>query len=320
MRVVFMGTPSYAVPVLKILQLSADLEVVAVVTPPDRPRGRGQSMEATPVKLAAQEAGIPVFQPASLRPSHVQEELASLAADVAVVAAYGKLLPARVLELPRHGCLNIHPSLLPCYRGPSPVVTALLDGLKTTGVTLMLLDEGMDTGPILARREYQLRGDETAGSLTEELFRMGGRLLVESLVPWAGGQLKAVAQDESQATVTRKIERTDGRADWTISAVELERRQRAFTPWPGLYTQWQGKTVRLLDVTALEPPYDELGVVSEAPGLVQRLAPDYPPLGIGTARGILGVRTLQLEGRRPTTADEFMRGYPQFVGSILQGD
>ena len=191
MRVVFMGTPAYAVPVLEILQLSADLDVIAVVTPPDRPRGRGRSMEATPVKVAAQEAGIPVHQPASLRPSHVRQELASLEPDVAVVAAYGKLLPASVLELPRHGCLNIHPSLLPRYRGPSPVVTALLDGLETTGVTLMLLDEGMDTGPILAQEEYQLRGDETAGGLTEELFKVGGRLLVKNLAPWAAGQLEA---------------------------------------------------------------------------------------------------------------------------------
>ena len=317
MRVVFMGTPSYAVPVLEVLQLSADLDVVAVVTPPDRPRGRGQSMEFTPVKVAAQEADIPVYQPASLRPSHVQEELASLAADVAVVAAYGKLLPASVLEMPRHGCLNIHPSLLPCYRGPSPVVTALLDGLETTGVTLMLLDEGMDTGPILVQEEYQLRGDESAGSLTEELFRVGGRLLVDSLGPWAGGQLEATKQDESQATFTRKIERTDGRADWNLAAAELERRQRAFTPWPGLFTQWQGKTVRLLDVTAVDPPHDGHEVLSVEIGLVQRLGLEDAPLGVGTASGILGIKTLQLEGRRAATAEEFMRGYPHFPGSYL---
>ncbi|MYC28592.1 MAG: methionyl-tRNA formyltransferase [Chloroflexi bacterium] len=317
MRVVFMGTPSYAVPVLEILQLSADLDVVAVVTPPDRPRGRGQSMEATPVKVAAQKADIPVFQPASLRPSHVQEELASLNADVSVVAAYGKLLPANVLDLPRHGCLNIHPSLLPRYRGPSPVVTALLEGLETTGVTLMLLDEGMDTGPILVQEEYRLRGDETAGSLTEELFRVGGRLLVENLGPWAGGQLEATKQDESQATLTRKVERTDGRADWNLAAAELERRQRAFTPWPGLFTQWQGKIVRLLDVKAMDPPGDGLEYEPGQIGLVQGLGLTEVPLGVGTANGILGIKTLQLEGRRAATAEEFMRGYPHFPGSYL---
>lgn len=317
MRVVFMGTPSYAVPVLEMLQLSADLDVVAVVTPPDRPRGRGRSMEATPVKVAAQKAAIPVFQPASLRPSHVQEELASLNADVAVVAAYGKLLPANVIDLPRHGCLNIHPSLLPRYRGPSPVVTALLEGLENTGVTLMLLDEGMDTGPILVQEEYRLRGDETAGSLTEELFRVGGRLLVENLGPWAEGQVEATKQDESQATFTRKVERTDGRADWNLAAAELERRQRAFTPWPGLFTQWQGKIVRLLDVTALRPPFDDVGYVLEEPGLVQHMGLEDTPLGVGTASGILGIKALQLEGRRAATAEEFMRGYPHFPGSYL---
>lgn len=319
MRVVFMGTPSYAVPVLEILRISADLEVVAVVTPPDQPRGRGRSMEATPVKVAAQEAGLPVLQPASLRPPHVRQELASLEPDVAVVAAYGKLLPARVLKLPRHGCLNIHPSLLPRYRGPSPVVTALLDGQDITGVTLMLLDEGMDMGPIVARSEYQLQGDETAGSLTEELFRMGGRLLVENLGPWVAGKLEARAQDESQATFTRKIDREDGRVDWNMPAIELERRRRAFTPWPCLFTEWQGKTVRLLDVTALDPESERLGSALEEPGLVQGLSLDDAPLGIGTARGILRVKALQLEGRRPTTAAEFIRGYPQFVGSRLQG-
>ena len=317
MRVIFMGTPEYSVPALRMLLDSPGREVVGVYTPPDRPRGRGQNLEATPVKMASLDMGLPVFQPASLRSAAVQDEMAELKPDVAVVAAYGKLLPGPVLRLPSKGCLNIHPSLLPKYRGPSPVATALLDGVETTGVTLMLLDEGMDTGPTVAQKQYPLDGTETAETLTEDLFGIGAGLLAEHLDAWVSGSLTALPQDQAAATVTRKLERADGRADWQLTATELERRHRAFTPWPGLFTSWEGKTLRLLEVVAFEPPFDTLGFVLEEPGLVQGLALQDCPLGIGTARGLLGVKTLQLEGRRATTAAEFLNGYPAFVGSRL---
>ena len=309
MRLVFMGTPAYAAPVLAALCQMPGVEVAGVYTPPDRPRGRGREVEATPIKVAAQELGLAVFQPASLRPARVQQELAGLAPDVIVVAAYGKLLPAEVLDLPRHGCLNIHPSLLPQYRGPSPVVTAILDGLRATGVSLMLLDEGMDTGPVVAQREYSLAGTETAGMLTEELFNLGAGLLVENLEPWTSHQLGATPQDESRASVTRKLERADGAADWSLTAKDLERRRRAFTPWPGLFTQWKGKSLRLLDVVDIEG--------SAEPGEVVAISAADAPVGIGTARGILGLKTLQLEGRRALAADDFLRGFSDFVGSRL---
>ena len=317
MRIVFMGTPEFAVPVLEKLCAAAGPEVVAVYTPPDRPKGRGRGIEFSPVKAAASSLGLPVLQPNSFRSSEARDDLAKYEPDVIVVAAYGKLLPTGVLDLPGHGCLNIHPSLLPRYRGPSPVVTAILDGVSTTGVSLMLLDEGMDTGPVIAQREQVLDGSETAGDLTSRLFAAGADMLVETLDPWMGGRIQAVRQDETEATVTRKLERNDGWADWTMTAVELERRRRAFTPWPGLFTQWQDRTLRLIDVCAGEGLAGiELGN-QPAPGEVTALPFSDSPVGIGTADGILGIRTLQLEGRRAVASSEFLRGYPDFIGSGL---
>ena len=251
MRVVFMGTPAFVTPVLDALCGAADVSVAAVYAPPDRPRGRGRSPEMPPVKTHALELGLNVLQPESLRSAQVRSELQALAPDVIVVAAYGKFLPPRVLSTPPHGCLNLHPSLLPWYRGPSPVPSTILGGDRLTGVTLMLLDEGMDTGPIIAQAEYPLSGEETAETLTGALFARGSDLLIENLDPWVSGTLQLCPQDEARATVTRKLEREDGRADWMLSAIELSTRRRAYTPWPGLYTHWDGKMVKLLDVVAL---------------------------------------------------------------------
>lgn len=313
MRLVFMGTPHFVVPVLDSLLNAPQVEVVGVYTPPDRPQGRGQNSEMTPVKQCALERGLPLFQPASLRPEPVRAALASLAPEVIVVAAYGRLLPPPVLALPAHGCLNLHPSLLPRYRGPSPVVTALLEGLEVTGVTLMRLDEGMDTGPIIAQREYPVPQGATAESLTGELFQLGAELLLTCLLPWVRGELSPHPQDDALATVTRKVERADGAADWHRPAVELERRQRAFTPWPGLFTTWQGKLLKLLEVVALPAAAAGGGQA----GTVVSLPDAETPVGVVTGAGILGLRQVQLEGRRPTTAPEFLRGFPQFLGAAL---
>ena len=313
MRLVFMGTPAFVVPVLEALLAEAEVQVVGVYTQPDRPRGRGRTVELTPVKSAGVNLGLPVFQPASLRSARAQQELAGLRPDVILVAAYGRFLPPEVLDLPPHGCLNLHPSLLPKYRGPSPVVTTILDGEAVTGVTLMQLDEGMDTGPILAQQEYPLNGDETAADLTEALFRTGAQLLLDNLEALAAGKLPAQPQDDSRASVTRKLERADGLADWTRSAVTLERQRRAFTPWPGLTAHWQDKSLRLLDVAPLNRP----DLTGADPGLVVSLPSEETPAGIITADGILGLKSVQLEGRRATSIAEFLRGYPAFISSRL---
>ncbi len=318
MRLVFMGTPDFVVPVLDALVQDSDIEITGVYTPPDRRQGRGRSSQMTPVKAYALEQGLPVFQPASLRREEVQQEMASLRPEVIVGAAYGKILPLAVLYLPSSGCLNLHPSRLPKYRGPSPVITTILEGDKTTGVTLMLLDEGMDTGPIIAQREQAVGPEDTAETLTAALFQLGATLLSEQLAPWMAGELTCQSQDESLATVTRKLERSDGEADWNLSSRQLNRRSRAFTPWPGLFTHWRGQVLKLLEVTDLpNSPEFNLSEVDVAPGRVVRLDADSVTVGIGTAHGVLGLKRVQLEGRSPTAAAEFLKGYPQFIGAQL---
>ena len=249
MRLVFMGTPIFVVPVLDALIQDADIEITGVYTPPDRRQGRGRSSQMPPVKAHALEHGLPVFQPVSLRREQVQEEMASLKPEVIVVAAYGKFLPSAVLNIPPRGCLNLHPSRLPRHRGPSPVITTILEGDETTAVTLMLLDEGMDTGPIIAQREQAVGPEDTAETLTDALFRSGASLLLEQIAPWVAGELTGRPQDDSLATVTRKLERSDGEADWNLPSQQLHRRSRAFTPWPGLFTHWRGQVLKLLEVT-----------------------------------------------------------------------
>ena len=313
MRVVFMGTPSFVAPVLDALNACQDVSIVGVYTPPDRPRGRGRSTDMPPVKAYALENGLEVYQPASLRSSRAQSELISLHPEVIVVAAYGKLLPPPVLDTPPHGCLNLHPSLLPKYRGPSPVASAILDGVPVTGVTLMLLDEGMDTGAIIAQSECRLSGRETSETLTSALFQQGAQLLMENLGPWMAGGLTARPQEHAAASITRKLERTDGLADWHLPAAKLERYLRAYTPWPGLFTLWEGKVIKLLDVVSL-PAHADHGT---EPGTVVAAPVEGIPVAVAAGSGMLGLKSLQLEGRRPVTPEEFLRGYPGFLGSNL---
>ncbi len=312
MRLVFMGTPTFAVPVLAGLTGLDGYEVVGVYTPPDRPAGRGRKAQSSPVKDFALENGLNVLQPASFRSVEVQTELAELRLDAIIVAAYGKLLPKPVLDLAPLGCLNVHPSLLPRHRGPSPVATTILNGDQVTGVTIMLLDEGMDTGPLIAQHEYLMKGNETTDQLTTALFELGGKLLEESLPQWQSGELLSETQDESLASVTRKLVRADGLADWTLSADELETRARAFTPWPGLFTHWNGSGLKLVSVAFVASDSEEF-----EPGLV--VATDHPDLpgAVATSQGFLGLKTLQLEGKRAVGVKDFLNGAPDFIGSRL---
>ena len=303
-----MGTPALVIPTLEALCANSSVEVVAAYSPPDRRRGRGQVFEATPVKQRALELDIPVEQPATLRNSDAVDRLASYAPDVIVVAAYGRLLPAAALAIPPFGCLNLHPSLLPRHRGPSPVAGAILAGDDVTGITVMLLDEGMDTGPIIAQRQRSISPAEDAAGLTATLFTDGADLLNVSLPLWMSGAASAVPQNDALATYTGKMERDDGVADWNLSAETLARQQRAYTPWPGLHTLWDGKEVKLLDVEPL-PGSGEAGVVT--------VSATDGSIVVGTGEGLLAVRQLQLEGRRAIDADDFVRGYPQFVGARL---
>ncbi len=311
-KAIFMGTPSSVVPVLRRLNELPGLEVAAAVTPPDRRQGRGRRPESPPVKQEALNLGIPVLQPQTLRSEHAQKKLAALDPSVVIVAAYGRLLPPAVLGIPAHGCLNLHPSLLPRHRGPSPAAAAILEGDEVTGVSLMLLDEGMDTGPIIASSAVELQGNERAGELTDRLFNQGGELLSDCLEPWVRGELEARPQDDAQATVSRKLERADGQADWSLPAETLARQCRAYDPWPSLFTQWRGKTLKLLDVSA------HPGVETESvdPGTITHAGPGKG-LYVVTSKGSLNLKRVQLEGRRPVTGEEFLRGYPDVTGACL---
>ncbi len=309
-----MGTPEFAAPPLVHLILN-QYQVVAVYTQPDRSAGRGRPLLSPLVKRLAQRWNLPVFQPASLKEAEVGARLAELAPDVIVVAAFGQILPPSVLDLPRYGCINIHPSLLPRFRGASPVAAAILAGDEFTGVSVMLMDRGLDTGPILARAQIAISAEDTAGSLTGKLSQMAARLLQGVLVGWSRGEITPRPQNEAQASYSGVITREEGEIDWHVSAIDLWRRVRAFQPWPGCYTRWGGKQLKIIEAVPL-PEKRSLKA-----GQVVALSPTTgrPGLafGVGSGNGILGVSGVQLEGKRVMTAAEFVRWQREFIGGTL---
>ena len=308
-RAVFMGTPDFALPALAALA-DAGCEIAAVYTQPDRRAGRGRRPLASPVKQAAVERGLPVYQPASLRRDpDARRQLAELAPHLIVVAAYGLFLPPETLALPPLGALNIHPSLLPLHRGPSPVASAILAGDAATGVSIILLDEGMDSGAILAQRETPIGADETAGALTARLFDMGADLLADTLPAWRARRITPAPQDESRATITRLLSREDGAIDWRMPAAQIARQVRAYHPWPSAFTHWNGKLLKIIEARAVDTPS-----AAADPGVAIALPQG---VAIGAGEGALLPLTLQLEGRRAVSAAEFARGYPDFTGAIL---
>ncbi len=311
LRLVFMGTPEFAVPALGAL-LDAGHDVVGIYTQPDRRSGRGRRLSAPPVKAFAEGRGLPVFQPASLREdAEARQRIADLSPDAIIVAAYGLFLPEDTLAVPRLSCLNIHPSLLPRHRGPSPVATAILEGDDNTGVTIMLLDEGMDTGPVLAQRETPIAPKETCDNLTARLFDIGANLLVETLQQWSAGNISPTPQNNANATITQRLQRADGRIDWNQPAESISRQIRAFTPWPGTFTTWRGRTLKILEAEPLNDTH------AEPPGKV--IAINDSDIAIATGQSILWLARVQMEGRRASSAADFARGYPDFVGSVLGG-
>ena len=312
LRAVFMGTPVFAVPTLVSL-LDAGCEIVGVYTQPDRRSGRGRRVTPPPVKQAATERDLPVFQPASLRrDADARQQLVSLKPDLILVAAYGLFLPADTLDVPPLGALNIHPSLLPKHRGPSPVATAILEGDTTTGATLMQLDEGMDSGPIIAQRETTIGVNETAEDLTVRLFGMGARLLADTLPRWRTGEFAPVPQSEADATITRLLRREDGEIDWARPAHHIARQIRAYHPWPGTFTHWNGKQLKVHQASPLNNDEDfATGTVVEIDqGIGQGI-------GVATGEGILLIQRVQPEGRQAMDIGDFTRGYRGFVGSRL---
>lgn len=296
MRLAFFGTPDFAVAALAALR-AAGHDVVRVYTRAPRPAGRGQKLRQSPVHDLADAAGIPVATPKSLRDPQVQADFAALDLDAAVVVAYGLILPPEILTAPRHGCLNIHASLLPRWRGAAPIQRAILGGDAETGVTIMAMDEGLDTGPMLLVETLPITAATTAGMLHDDLAALGARLICQALENLAGGDLKPTPQPADGATYADKITAADAHLDWRNPANHLDRQVRAFAPWPGTWFDHQGKRIKVRAAT----PVPGQG----APGQVVA-----PPLTVACGDGALRLETLQREGKAPMAAEAFVRGFP----------
>lgn len=302
---------------LERLVSDPDFKVVLAVTQPDKPVGRAQALQASPVKRAAERLGLEVFQPISLRKdASVAERLRGLSADAFVVASYGKILPKEILDIPPKGCLNVHGSLLPRWRGASPVQAAISAGDKTTGVTVMLMDVGLDTGPVLAKTEVVIDDADTTDSLMTKLAKAGAELLVPTLKLHCDGHTNAVPQPEDGFTVTTILKKDDGRIDWKKDAEAIERHVRAMTPWPGAWASFtrDGKTFKLaVRKSSVLNPTAACG--SDAtPGLVCKTTSGF---GVNCGKGSLNLETVQLEGKSETDGKSFLNGHPDTVGSRL---
>lgn len=295
-RLIFMGTPAFAVPPLQAL-LESGYDIITVVTQPDRPAGRSRAPHPTPVKERALQHNVPVWQPERLRGEAVAR-LRSLAPDVIVVAAYGEILRPEVLALPPHGCLNLHASLLPRHRGASPIVAALLAGDLLTGITLMQMDAGMDTGAIIAQEAIPLTGQEHQGQLTARLSQVAADLLRRTLPAWLAGQIVPQPQDDTRATYCGVLRREDGQIDWTRPAAQIERMTRAYDPWPGAYTLLRGRRLHIWRAGVAAG-------LSIPPGTIRLRGRQ---LVAGTGEGGLVLEEVQLEGKRRMSAEEFVRG------------
>jgi methionyl-tRNA formyltransferase len=303
MKLVYMGTPHFAVPPLEAIH-AAGHDIAAVVTRTDKPAGRGKVLTAPPVKVAAEALRLPVLQPKRVRDPSFVDYLRSLAPEVIVVAAYGQILSGEILTLPRHGCVNIHASLLPAYRGAAPINWAVMQGESETGVTIMQMDEGLDTGAILMQERIAIEGKDTAGTLTGKLSKLGARMIVDALTRIAASSLQQEPQDDSKATQAPLLTKTDGMIDWTRSAEEIHNRVRGLSPWPGAYAFLDGRLVKILETATLDG--------TSAPGDITM--PEKGSLAVGTGKGLLRVVTLQPEGKKGMTATEFLRGHHGVVG------
>ncbi|MEX1295551.1 MAG: methionyl-tRNA formyltransferase [Candidatus Limnocylindrales bacterium] len=298
-RTLFFGSGSVALPVLTRLLECELVEVDSVVTAPARPAGRKGVLTPTPVAELASRRGLPVRTPRTLRDDAVQAELRAVGAELVVLADYGRIIPGAILDLPRHGALNIHPSLLPRHRGAAPVVGTILAGDTVAGVTVMRMDEGLDTGPIVAQREVPLDGNEVTPELEGRLARMGAELLLEVLPEWLAGRLTAAPQPEGGATLTRLLRREDGRLDPARPAVELERQVRAYQPWPGTFLEHDGTRLKVWAASVL---HQEVVVEPGAIILTEGT------LGLGTVRGVLRLDEVQPAGKRRMSGAEYRRG------------
>lgn len=309
MKIIFMGTPDFAVGTLKAL-IQAGHEITLVVSQPDKPKGRGHELVPTPVKAVALEHNLRIYQPEKLRGEIAEEMIRSTEADVIVVAAFGQLIPKSILEMKRYGCINVHGSLLPKYRGAAPIQWAVIDGEKESGITIMQMDSGLDTGDMLLKAAIPLYPKETGGSLFDKLSALGASLCVEALEKLEAGSLKPEKQGESPTPYAKMLTKEMGELDWSRPAIELERLIRGLNPWPSAYTKLSGKTLKIWDADVCEE--EEAGSVC---GEIVRVSKETFYVSCG--QGVLKINELQLQGKKRMDTAAFLRGYHLEKGSIL---
>ncbi|PIE32892.1 methionyl-tRNA formyltransferase [candidate division KSB3 bacterium] len=313
MNVVFMGTPDFAVPTLQQL-IDYHYNVLAVITQPDRAKGRGRNVVSPPVKLLAQEHKIPVLQPEKVSTEKVVQALKELAPDVIVVVAYGQILPESILRIPPRGCINIHGSLLPKYRGAAPIHWAIIRGETETGITTMFMDKGMDTGDMLLTRSLPITSDDTTGRLYDTLSLLGAELLIETLQQLEAGTLQRIPQDSAQATYAPMLKKEDGVINWNEPAVEIDRKVRGLFPWPGAYTYFRGKMAKILQVECTAEPAQAKDIL---PGTVVALDKTSGPL-IMTGFGCIRLLRVQPQNKNAMDCHDFCRGYQLTIGSRFE--
>lgn len=308
MKILYMGTPDFAASILNDL-IQSEHEIIGVVTQPDKQKGRGKELSSPPVKELALKHNLPVYQPIKVRDPEFVQLIRDMAPEAVVVAAFGQLLPKDLLDIPPYGCINVHASLLPKYRGSAPIQNAIIDGEEETGITIMYMDVKLDTGDMILQDRLQISKEETGGSLHDKLAVQGGRLLLEALKAIGEGRAKRIPQDDSQATHVKMLNKEMGRIDFTLPAVQIERLIRGLNPWPSAFTQLGGKTLKLWSAQV------EDIATSVEPGTIHEIRKDA--IVVATGHESLVIKELQLEGKKRMTAEAFLRGCPLDIGLKL---
>lgn len=314
MKIVFMGTPDFAVGALQAI-IEVGHQVVAVVTQPDKPKGRGKEMQMTPVKACAVAHGIPVFQPVKVKTPEAVEVLRGYGADIFVVAAFGQILSEEILNLPKYGCVCIHASLLPKYRGAGPIQWAIIDGEKKSGVTIMQMDKGVDTGDMLFKAEVEISDDETGDSLHDKLAEAGARLIVEALPKIEAGDVTPVKQNDEESCYAKMLQKSMGRIDWQQSADKLDCLIRGLISWPGAYTTYHGKNLKIWEEKAVDTKEAGIQLTDAAPGTIVGVEKDA--VYVQTGNGVLKLLSLQLEGKKRMAVRDFLLGCQMKAGEQL---
>jgi len=302
-KTLFFGTPEFAVPVLETLTQLPYLDIMAVITQPDKPVGKKQIITPPPVKIAAKKNNLTVLQPKKIKTKEIEEQIRKYSPELVIVVAYGKIIPENLLTMPKFGWLNVHASLLPKYRGASPIQGAILNGEKETGVTLMQIDAGLDSGPIIAQKNCTIETNETSQTLHDKLSQLGSELIQETLLDYLEGELKPKSQDNSQATETKIIKKEDGRIDWSRPAEYIDRQIRAYTPWPGAFCFWDDKRLKIIKAIVSDNNADL------SPGQITKTG---HTVIVRCGQGNLELKIIQLEGKKALPIADFLKGQPEF--------